>query len=201
MLIDDRGALAVVAHPGHQIFEARAAGCREVVPGVPEIVKVQAFGAGGPDGLWPGRHLVEVAAAQRTTPDPGEDERFGLYRCSRTVGIDEGMPTMRRAAFDFGGPRTSSPVDRSAYAAPARERPSSRRSSLEPSKITLKGGACGAVTRDAFGHPDSDLPRFNLGAYRKDGQDWTAGRRWRSRIRGSVAYPRGASGCPRLASG
>jgi hypothetical protein len=29
-----------VAYPGHQILQARAAGCREVVPGVSEIVKV-----------------------------------------------------------------------------------------------------------------------------------------------------------------
>lgn len=42
VLVDDRGALAVVAHPGHQILQARAAGGREVVPGVPEIMKVQA---------------------------------------------------------------------------------------------------------------------------------------------------------------
>jgi hypothetical protein len=31
--------------------------------------------------------------------------------------IARGMPTMRRPALDLGGPRTSSPVDRSANAA------------------------------------------------------------------------------------
>jgi phospholipase C len=45
VLVDDRSSLAVVTHPGHQIPEAGTAGRREVVPGVPEIVKVQAFGA------------------------------------------------------------------------------------------------------------------------------------------------------------
>jgi hypothetical protein len=78
VLIDDRGALAVVAHPGHQILQARAAGGREVVPGVPEIMKVQARCASRMDGVGPGRHLVEVAAPQRSTLDPREDERFGL---------------------------------------------------------------------------------------------------------------------------
>jgi hypothetical protein len=42
VLVDDRSAFAVVAHPGHHILEARTAGSGEVVPGVPEIVKVQA---------------------------------------------------------------------------------------------------------------------------------------------------------------
>ena len=78
MLIDDRGALAVVAHPGHQILQARAARCREVVPGMPEIMKVQARCAYRMHGVRPGRHLVEVAAPQRSTLDPREDERLGL---------------------------------------------------------------------------------------------------------------------------
>ena len=78
MLVDDRGALAVVAHPGHQILQARAAGGCEVVPGVPKIMKVQARCANRVDGVGPGRHLVEVAAPQRSALDPGEDEGFGL---------------------------------------------------------------------------------------------------------------------------
>jgi len=78
VLVDDRGTLAVVAHPRHQILQARAAGCCEVVPGVPEIMEVQALGADRPDGVRPGRHLVEVAAPKRSALDPGEDERFGL---------------------------------------------------------------------------------------------------------------------------
>jgi hypothetical protein len=45
---------------------------------VPEIAKVQAFGADRADGVRPGRHLVEIAAAQRAALDPGEDERLGL---------------------------------------------------------------------------------------------------------------------------
>jgi hypothetical protein len=34
-------ALTVVTHAGHQVLEARAAGRREVIPGMPEIVEVQ----------------------------------------------------------------------------------------------------------------------------------------------------------------
>jgi hypothetical protein len=41
-------------------------------------MKMQAFGADRPDDLGPGRHLVEVAAPQRSAFGPGEDERFGL---------------------------------------------------------------------------------------------------------------------------
>jgi hypothetical protein len=37
--------------------------------------------------------------------------------------------------------------------ATAERGPSSRRSSLEPAKITVKGGACGAVTRDSLRSP------------------------------------------------
>jgi len=44
VLVDDRSALAVVT-PRHQIPEARAAGRREGVPCVAEIVKVQTLGA------------------------------------------------------------------------------------------------------------------------------------------------------------
>jgi hypothetical protein len=46
VLVDDRGAFAVVAHPGHQVPQARAAGC-QMIAGVPEVVKVEAFGADG----------------------------------------------------------------------------------------------------------------------------------------------------------
>jgi hypothetical protein len=90
VLIDDRGAFAVVPHPGHQIFQARAAGCRKVVPGVPEIVKVQAFGTDRPDGVRPSRYLVEVAAAQRAALDPREDERVGRW------ADEEGSPRVYR---------------------------------------------------------------------------------------------------------
>jgi hypothetical protein len=69
VLIDDSGALTVVAHPGHQILQARAAGGSEVVSGVPEIMKVQARCANRMDGVGPGRHLVEVAASQRSALD------------------------------------------------------------------------------------------------------------------------------------
>jgi hypothetical protein len=39
MLVDDRGALTVVTHPGHQVFEPHTAPSRPRVPRVPEIVK------------------------------------------------------------------------------------------------------------------------------------------------------------------
>lgn len=58
VLVDDRCTLAVVTHPGHQIPETGAADRSEVVPGVPEIVKVQAFGAYCPDSLGPSRCVL-----------------------------------------------------------------------------------------------------------------------------------------------
>jgi len=109
MLVDDRGAFAVVAHPGHQFLQARAASCRQVVPGVPEIAKVQAFGANRADGVRPGRHLVEIAAAQRAALDPGKlrasaSGPTNRDRCSRRAGIiDEGMPTIRRLLWTSAG--------------------------------------------------------------------------------------------------
>jgi hypothetical protein len=65
VLVDERGAFAVVPHPGHQVFRCRAAGCCEVVPGVAQVVEVQAVETEPAHQLWPSRHLVEVAAPQR----------------------------------------------------------------------------------------------------------------------------------------
>ena len=113
VLVDNCGALAVVSHPGHQILEARAASCREMVPGVPEIVKVEAFGADRPDGVWPGRILLKLLRRSGPPLTPGKmsASASGLTkreRCSRTAGmIHEGMPTRRRPALDFGGPTTA----------------------------------------------------------------------------------------------
>src|SRR5262249_2163892 len=69
MLINDRRALTVVTHPGHQILEARTPSGREPIAGCPEIVKMQTFSADRPHGVRPGRHLIEVAAPQRAS-DP-----------------------------------------------------------------------------------------------------------------------------------
>jgi hypothetical protein len=103
VLVDDRSSLAVVTHPGHQIPEASTAGRSEVVPGVPEIVKVQAFGADRPDGPGPSRHLVEVAAPQRPAFEAGEDERVGLRAGKqRQVLTDGGDPVVSsKVALDF----------------------------------------------------------------------------------------------------
>lgn len=47
VLVDHRGPFAVVTHPGHEVPQPRAVGCREVVPGVPQIMEVQPIGADG----------------------------------------------------------------------------------------------------------------------------------------------------------
>jgi hypothetical protein len=54
---------------GHQVPEACSAGCGEVVPGVPEIVKVQASGANRFDGVRSGGRLVEVVPRPRGGAD------------------------------------------------------------------------------------------------------------------------------------
>src|SRR5215475_13315681 len=51
MLVDQRGAFAVVPHPRHQVLEARAAVRRELVTRVPQIVNMR---ASRPDRL---RHM------------------------------------------------------------------------------------------------------------------------------------------------
>jgi hypothetical protein len=42
VLIDHRGPFAVVSHPGHQAPKPGAAVGRELVPGVAQVVEVQA---------------------------------------------------------------------------------------------------------------------------------------------------------------
>ena len=42
VLVDQRGRWGVMAHPGHEVAEARARLRRERVPGMPEVVQVQA---------------------------------------------------------------------------------------------------------------------------------------------------------------
>lgn len=58
VLVDHRGPFAVVTHPGHEVPQPRAVGCREVVPGVPQIMEVQPIGADG------ARHVVAGPAGQ-----------------------------------------------------------------------------------------------------------------------------------------
>ena len=72
VLVDHGRALAVVAHPRHQVPQARAAGRRERVARMPQIMKMQALGADRPHRVRPGRHLVEVAPPQRAAHRPRE---------------------------------------------------------------------------------------------------------------------------------
>jgi hypothetical protein len=74
VLVDDRGALAVMAHPRHRVFEPHAARGRPRVPRVPEIMKVQAFRTDRPDGVRPGRLPVEVPTPQRDALRAREDQ-------------------------------------------------------------------------------------------------------------------------------
>ena len=76
VLVDDRSALAVVAHPDHQIPEPRAAGRREDVPRVAQIVKVQTLGAGTPRIVRVGSSSVKgtrrsfLTASQKRSSGP-----------------------------------------------------------------------------------------------------------------------------------
>ena len=54
MLVDHRGAFAVVAHPRHQISQARTALGRQVIARMTEIMKVQALSADCAHGVRPG---------------------------------------------------------------------------------------------------------------------------------------------------
>ena len=74
VLVDDRGAFAVVPHPGHQVPQPGAAYSSKVIPGVAKIVKVQAFRADRADRVRPGGHLVEVAPPQRPAFGTGEQQ-------------------------------------------------------------------------------------------------------------------------------
>jgi hypothetical protein len=78
VLVDDRSALAVVTHPDHQIPEPRAAGRREDVPRVAQIMKVQTLGADGPCCVRPARELVEVATPQWAALGARKDQRYRI---------------------------------------------------------------------------------------------------------------------------
>ncbi len=75
VLVDHRGSFAVVPHPGHQVPEPYAAVGGELIPGVAQIMEIQAGHAYRRDRVWPCGHLVEVAPPQRTTLGIREDER------------------------------------------------------------------------------------------------------------------------------
>ena len=46
LLVNQRGAFAVVAHARHQILDPVPPPAAKVLPGLPEVMKVQAIGAG-----------------------------------------------------------------------------------------------------------------------------------------------------------
>lgn len=58
VLVDDRGALAAMSHPGHQIPESCTAGRCECVSRMPEVMEVQSLSADGLNCVRPARHLV-----------------------------------------------------------------------------------------------------------------------------------------------
>jgi hypothetical protein len=78
MLVDQRGTLAIVPHPCHQIPQASTTVRRELVTRMPQVMDVQARGPDRRHRVRPPRHLVEVTAPQRHTPLAREDERTGL---------------------------------------------------------------------------------------------------------------------------
>jgi hypothetical protein len=112
MLVDDRGSLAIVTHPGHQISQPGPAGRRPGIPDMAQVMKVQTGHTDGGHSLRPVRLAIEVASAQRSALRPGKTSAPGAgpvktARCSRTSGrITLGIPTTRRPACHFGGPRT-----------------------------------------------------------------------------------------------
>jgi len=75
VLVDQRGADAAVAHAVHQLAQARARVGVEGVPGMTQVVEVDAGQASPGDGGQPGA-AVEVAMPQRRAHRAGEDERL-----------------------------------------------------------------------------------------------------------------------------
>jgi hypothetical protein len=62
--VDERGALAVVAHPGHEFLEIRARVGGDLVPSVPQVVKVDALQADGGQGRKPDP-IAEIRAVTK----------------------------------------------------------------------------------------------------------------------------------------
>ena len=78
VLVDDRGALAVVAHPRHQISKPHAAPGRPGVPRMPQIMEVQALRADRAYGMRPSRLPVEVPAPQGPALGARKDQCAGI---------------------------------------------------------------------------------------------------------------------------
>lgn len=60
VLVDQRGSLAVVPHPRHEVPQFRVAGRGEGVARMAQIMEVKALRGDWPHRLWPRRHLVEA---------------------------------------------------------------------------------------------------------------------------------------------
>ena len=102
----------------------------EVVPGVPQIMEMQAFGADRPHRVRPGRHPVEVASSQRATHHAGKDQRPRLV-----LGED------RQVLAQYRHDRLGDAHD--ATASPGLRRPEQNFSG----RALDRGGACGAAGR------------------------------------------------------
>jgi hypothetical protein len=84
------------------------------------------------------------------------------HRCRSKPRQTSGTPQAAARASPQARPVTGRPPSRPP-SAPAWERPSSRRSSLEPSKIIVKSASCARVLRMALRATlDCDLPRHMM---------------------------------------
>jgi hypothetical protein len=72
VLVDHRGAWAVMAHPGHEISQATSCRRSESISGMPKIVKVQIGNTNRRDVLLPISHWVEITASHGTAALHGE---------------------------------------------------------------------------------------------------------------------------------
>jgi hypothetical protein len=107
VLVDHGRALAVVAHPRHQILDPRPAG-GERVPGVPEIMNVQPLPRSGLEEasprvavctayLWPGECSVRCGCSRA-----GSLEALLLAGLVRVQGSEEGGYGAEDAVQDRG---------------------------------------------------------------------------------------------------
>jgi len=83
VLVEDRRPFAVVPHPGHQVPQPGAAHSCQVVPGVPKVVKVQAFGVDRADRVRPGGRLVKRRRCAAPGPAIAPASAFGEARPAR----------------------------------------------------------------------------------------------------------------------
>jgi len=98
-------ARAVVAHPGHQIAQSGPARRGPGIPGMPQVMEMQAAGFDGRYSVWPARLPVEVPAAQGTAERPRKDERIGLGPGVRRQVVGQHWQDDARDADD-AAPRT-----------------------------------------------------------------------------------------------